>query len=166
MDAACYSKSYCPRIPENLYGLLGDGEYLTFLICSVPENIENASVNLKSPIFINWDTKKGAQAILGEAYPVRYYFLKKEARPNAHALEKKDESFVIDLGDEVIRVMITRIGVGASSGKKEVQVGIDAPKQYKVWRTEIYDTIEENKKAVAHAQENRPERLRGLFARK
>ncbi len=61
---------------------------------------------------------------------------------------EKDESFVIQVGDDVIRVQVTRIGMGNTSGKREVQLGIDAPRKYKVWRTEIYDAMQENKKAA------------------
>lgn len=75
---------------------------------------------------------------------------------------KKNESFIIDLGGEVIKVTVTRIATGTRSGKREVQIGVEAPRSYKVWRTELFDAIAENKKAVT-AADVRPKRLRDLL---
>lgn len=75
---------------------------------------------------------------------------------------EKDESFVIQVGDDVIRIQVTRIGMSPSTGKREVQLGVDAPRKYKVWRTEIYDAMQENKKA-AIAPSIPSEKLRALL---
>lgn len=47
------------------------------LITIVPENLEDATVNLKSPVVINTREKKAAQIILEEDYPVRAPLLQK-----------------------------------------------------------------------------------------
>lgn len=78
----------------------------------------------------------------------------------------KDESFVIELGDTVVKIIVTRIGVGAVSGKPEVQFGIDAPKSCPVWRTEIYEAMQENKQAVLTSEQTPPEKLRHLLLKK
>lgn len=75
---------------------------------------------------------------------------------------EKDESFVIDLGGEVVKILVTRIAV-SQNGKREVQLGIEAPKQYKVWRTEIYESMQENKKAAAPPDKSQALLLRGLL---
>lgn len=62
---------------------------------------------------------------------------------------EKDESFVIDLGGEVIKIMVARIAISPATGKREVQLGVEAPLKYKVWRTELYESMQENKKAAA-----------------
>ncbi len=61
---------------------------------------------------------------------------------------KKDESFVIDTGTDIIKVVITEVSKGSNSKKRMVQLGVDAPQKYKVWRSEIFDSIEENKQAA------------------
>lgn len=71
---------------------------------------------------------------------------------------KRDESIVIQVGDEIINISITDI----NSGKKQVQLGIDAPKNIKVWRSEIYDSILENKKA-SFASKINPSSLRNMI---
>lgn len=73
---------------------------------------------------------------------------------------KKNESFVISLGEETVKVMVTRIGVGAQTGKKEVQLGIEAPKQCRVWRSELFEAMSENRRA-AGAQSS-PKAIRKL----
>ena len=75
---------------------------------------------------------------------------------------KRDESFVIKIGDDLITITVTEIGT--SSSKKQVQLGIDAPKQYKVWRSEIHTAMEENKKAVT--EHSGTASLRSLFPKK
>lgn len=78
---------------------------------------------------------------------------------------KKNESFVIELGNEVIKIMVTRIGAGVELEKREVQLGVDAPRGYRIWRTEIYEAIEENKRAAMATQYNGPKRLRDFFGK-
>ena len=77
---------------------------------------------------------------------------------------KKKESFVIQVGEELITITVTDIST--SSSKKQVQIGVDAPAKYKVWRWEIYEAIQENKKAIAAQQTNQLQNLRGLFPKK
>lgn len=57
---------------------------------------------------------------------------------------KKNESFVIQVGDEIITVHVNDIG----TSPRHAQIGIDAPKDIKVWRSEIYEAMNENKKAT------------------
>ncbi len=61
---------------------------------------------------------------------------------------KKDESFVIDTGTDIIKVVITEVSKGSNSKKRMVQLGVDAPQKYKVWRSEIFDSIKENQQAA------------------
>lgn len=74
---------------------------------------------------------------------------------------KRDESLVIQVGDELITITVTDIN---SSSKKQVQLGIDAPKHIKVWRSEIYTAIQENQKAAT--EQAGVATLRTLFPRK
>ena len=73
---------------------------------------------------------------------------------------RKNESFVIEVGDEIITVSVSDIT--ATTAKKQVQLGIDAPAHIKIWRTEIYDAIQENKMA-AEASQLSPSYLQSLF---
>ena len=49
--------------PENTYILV---------TVTVPKNIEDFSVNLKAPVVINMDNRKGVQMIVEDDYPVKY----------------------------------------------------------------------------------------------
>ena len=40
---------------------------------TVPSDLTKMSVNLKAPLIINVDTKKAAQVILEEDYPVKFF---------------------------------------------------------------------------------------------
>ncbi len=72
---------------------------------------------------------------------------------------KKNESFVIQIGDELITVTLT--DVNGAGNKSQVQLGVDAPKKYKVWRSEIFDAMKENEQAVLEPV--KPDKLRGLL---
>ena len=52
---------------------------------TVPKNIEDFSVNLKAPIVINMENRKGVQLIVEDDYPVKYkvYQLLKEKKEKA-----------------------------------------------------------------------------------
>ena len=55
-------------------------------IARVPEDYKETTVNLKSPIVINMDTKKAAQVILPKNYPYRQPIFKN----NTNETEKED----------------------------------------------------------------------------
>lgn len=53
----------------------GSENVLTLVIVVVPDNIEDARVNLKAPVIINMDKKIGMQVLQkNESLPIRYYF--------------------------------------------------------------------------------------------
>ena len=76
---------------------------------------------------------------------------------------RKNDSFIIEVGDELVTVSVKDIST--SSSKKQVQLGIDAPAHIKIWRSEIYDAIQENRKA-ANTTHQSPDKLRSLFGTK
>lgn len=69
-------EDYNPVVEDELLAGIGDvnEENLVILITmTVPENIEEMSVNLKAPIIINADTRKGVQLIVeNQDYEVKY----------------------------------------------------------------------------------------------
>ena len=69
-------EDYNPVVEDELLQALGDinEENLVILITmTVPEDIKEMSVNLKAPIIINADTRKGAQIIVeNQDYEVKY----------------------------------------------------------------------------------------------
>ncbi len=67
---------------------------------------------------------------------------------------KVDESIVIEPenGGQPIEIKVIYID-------NQVKLGIDAPKGCKIWRKELYNTVESNRKAT---QITSPEKLRGL----
>ena len=66
---------------------------------------------------------------------------------------KSGESIMIETeqGGEPIEIKIIQID-------NQVKIGISAPKGYKIWRNELYKTIELNRQAAVYSVDN----LRGL----
>ncbi|HOJ47959.1 MAG TPA: flagellar assembly protein FliW [Bacillota bacterium] len=75
LDPFMIFEDYNPLLPEGAFELLGasDKKDLNFFVVTVvPENIKDMTVNLKSPVVINFDKKIGAQVILeNKEYTVR-----------------------------------------------------------------------------------------------
>ena len=65
-------KDYDPGYPPEVKSVLGSGTYEKWLIMVVKESIEDSTVNLKSPIIVNFEKHKAMQVILEDEYPVRY----------------------------------------------------------------------------------------------
>ncbi len=64
--------SYNPELPADMVALLGGEGGVAFrLIAVVPEDFQDTTVNLKSPIVINTQNRLAAQVILEEEQPIR-----------------------------------------------------------------------------------------------
>lgn len=80
--------SYSPTVDNSMLESLGEMKdesvYLLNTI-TVPKDIEKMAVNLKAPIIINTDTRKGCQLIVEDDYPVKrpIYRLLKEKKEKA-----------------------------------------------------------------------------------
>lgn len=80
--------SYSPTVDNSMLEALGEMKdesvYLLNTI-TVPKDIEKMAVNLKAPIIINTDTRKGCQLIVEDDYPVKrpIYRLLKEKKEKA-----------------------------------------------------------------------------------
>ncbi|MBO4213382.1 MAG: flagellar assembly protein FliW [Lachnospiraceae bacterium] len=75
MNPMLVKEDYNPFVDDELLKPLGNlnGENICVLVTvKVPSNIEQISVNLKAPVIINVDEKKGAQVIIEDEYPVRF----------------------------------------------------------------------------------------------
>lgn len=71
---------YCPEIPQNIQNVLGDDDYMCWLIVVLKDTLEESTVNLKSPIVVNPMKKQAAQIILEADLPLRHPLVKgKEA---------------------------------------------------------------------------------------
>ena len=71
LDPAVVDQQYHPHLPQPMRHLLGAGESLFWLMIVVEEDFEQSTVNMKSPVVINPVTRRGAQIILEEDYPIR-----------------------------------------------------------------------------------------------
>ena len=71
-QAKCFAPWYRPEIPEDAIQKLGSEALATWVICVIPDNVDKATANLKSPLIINSHTQKGMQVILSQDYPVRH----------------------------------------------------------------------------------------------
>jgi len=79
MDPSGMSPMFDPQLPVGSEKLLGEGDCFCWAVAVVPENFKDTSVNLKSPIFINMQSRLAAQIMLESDYPVRFFFLKEGA---------------------------------------------------------------------------------------
>lgn len=59
---------------------------------------------------------------------------------------KQGDSLLIDTGSEQIEITITETG-------KQVRLGITAPEGCKIWRKELYQTMQENRQAVGERRQ-------------
>lgn len=69
---------YCPQLPQEVSNQLGNGDYEFWLIMVVPSNINDSTVNLKSPLVLNRATHSAMQVILEENYPIRFRLFDKQ----------------------------------------------------------------------------------------
>lgn len=69
-------KDYNPVLEDELLDHLGElteENIIVFVTVSVPQDVKNTTVNLKAPIVINSDTRKGCQVVAeNQDYPVKY----------------------------------------------------------------------------------------------
>ncbi len=63
---------YSPELPPEAKKLLGDGDYMCWLLVSLREPFTDSTVNLKSPIVVNPELHRAAQFVLEENLPIRH----------------------------------------------------------------------------------------------
>jgi len=69
------SEKYDPFINDELLrplGELNENNLCVLVTITVPQDIKKLSVNLKAPIIINVEKKKGTQLIVEDNFPVKY----------------------------------------------------------------------------------------------
>lgn len=81
-------EDYNPTVNDHIISLLGElnEENLFVLVTvTVPRNIDDMAVNLKAPIIINTNSRKGFQLIVEDDYPVKFkiYQLLKDRKEKA-----------------------------------------------------------------------------------
>ena len=67
---------YKPDFKKEAVSVLGQGTFEYWVMMVVKDDIKECTVNLKSPIIINLDTRKGMQLILEDDHPIRYKLFK------------------------------------------------------------------------------------------
>ena len=75
MDPTIIKKDYNPMINDEIIkplGELNDDNIFVLSTVTVPKQLEKMSINLKAPIIINSETKRGAQIIVEDDLPVKY----------------------------------------------------------------------------------------------
>lgn len=76
MDPLVIKEDYNPKINDEILEPVGNitpDNMLVLVTVTVPSDLTKMTVNLKGPIVINVDDKKGCQIIAdGEEYPVKY----------------------------------------------------------------------------------------------
>ena len=69
---------YEPELPPEAASLLGEGEYMCWLLVSIREPFGSSTVNLKSPIVVNPALHQAAQFILDADLPIRHPLFREE----------------------------------------------------------------------------------------
>ncbi len=75
IDPLIVIKDYKPIVDDELFSSLGnpEDELVILTTLTVPSDLKNMSINLKAPIIINLETKKGCQAIVeNQEYKIKY----------------------------------------------------------------------------------------------
>ena len=72
IDPSGLSDIFNPVLPQGSVRLLGEGDCFCWVIAVITENLSESTVNLKSPIFMNAETRLAAQIMLDADYPVRH----------------------------------------------------------------------------------------------
>lgn len=70
---------YQPELPPETRDLLGDGDYMCWLMTSIREPFQKSTVNLKSPIVVNPELRQAAQFVLEGNLPIRHPLLREGA---------------------------------------------------------------------------------------
>lgn len=82
LDPYAFIEDYKPVLPDGVLEKLKANsarELSFFVIAVIPCNIKNSTVNLRSPIAINFKEKLGAQIILENCeYPIRFHLFNSE----------------------------------------------------------------------------------------
>ena len=63
---------YTPELPHEAKDLLGEGDYMCWLIVSLREPFADSTVNLRSPIVVNPELRQAAQFVLDGGLPIRH----------------------------------------------------------------------------------------------
>lgn len=74
-------EDYRPQLPPEAPRLLGEGEYMCWLMVSLRDPFETSTVNLKSPIVVNPALRQAAQFVLDAELPIRHPLLKEGVDP-------------------------------------------------------------------------------------
>ncbi len=73
-------ESYNPQINDDMLESIGgisDEDTVVFLMATIPEDVKQASVNIKAPLIINASSRKGVQVIAeGQEYEIKHKLLK------------------------------------------------------------------------------------------
>jgi len=75
-DPSRFIDGYAPTFSDDIEKLIGAGTYEMWLIMVVADDFSESTVNLKSPVIVNVETRKGAQIIAEEDYAFKYKLFK------------------------------------------------------------------------------------------
>ena len=79
VSSVCSPVAYSPSLPPELGEVIGPGDYECWLIAVIHDDIDKSTINLKSPVIINWKTGLAAQVILEGSYSVRQPLIEEAA---------------------------------------------------------------------------------------
>ena len=140
---------YAPSVSDEMLIPLGDlTEDNTYILVTLTAAADkkDTTVNLKAPLVINTDTRKGCQVIVEDDYPIKFnvyeaVIRQKESRgiKMLALTRKKGESLVVNNNIEITVLEIRG---------DQVKIGISAPKEVPIYRKEVYLQIQNENKAA------------------
>ena len=77
-DKSVLTHLYNPVLTQQSLKVIGEGDYIVWLMVVVDTDFSKSTVNLKSPIILNPVQKKAMQVILEQNHPIKYPLIPKE----------------------------------------------------------------------------------------
>lgn len=139
-------------------GVTADNPPTVSNIATVKDKIENMTVNLAGPVLVNLREQKAAQWVIEKTqFPTRYPLFYRRGRKIAMLVLTRKPGERLVIGDNIV---VTVVDVKGDN----IRIGIDAPREVKVYRGEIYDAIvaENRRGGGCHRRPDRPRPTEGL----
>ena len=75
----CFILVQPDQLPQEAASLLGEGDYMCWLMATIRDPFPQSTVNLKSPIVVNPELRQAAQFVLEGSLPIRHPLLREGA---------------------------------------------------------------------------------------
>jgi flagellar assembly factor FliW len=144
LDPFLFVEDYTPKVPEEVLAKVkakSQQDLTFFVIAVIPDNVGETTVNLKSPVVINFTERLGMKPCWTiRNIPSAFACSARKGRDKRMLVITRQPGSSILIGED-IKVTILEV-----SGDK-IKIGIDAPKSVRIMRSEVLDTVKANLEA-------------------